>query len=54
MTAVIGLSHGLLGRDSCQGFYFARPMSSSSLDALIQRPANGNPRLPAIATTTKA
>lgn len=25
-----------LGSDSCQGFYFARPMAASSLDALLQ------------------
>jgi diguanylate cyclase (GGDEF)-like protein len=39
-----------LGCDSCQGFYFARPMSPSSLEALIQDHADGNARLPAPAT----
>jgi diguanylate cyclase (GGDEF)-like protein len=28
-----------LGSDSCQGFYFARPMPATSFDALIQDPA---------------
>jgi diguanylate cyclase (GGDEF)-like protein len=28
-----------LGCDSCQGYYFARPMPASSLDRLIRRPA---------------
>jgi diguanylate cyclase (GGDEF)-like protein len=37
-----------LGSDSCQGFYFARPMPASSLDALIQRQGSGSDRhLPA-------
>jgi diguanylate cyclase (GGDEF)-like protein len=40
-----------LGCDSCQGFYFAAPMSPSDLDTLIQRPANGHTRLPALAAT---
>jgi diguanylate cyclase (GGDEF)-like protein len=36
-----------LGSDACQGFYFARPMLASSLDALIQTQADGtNPHLP--------
>ena len=36
-----------LGCNSCQGFYFARPMSASSLEALIQRQAaESNPHLP--------
>jgi diguanylate cyclase (GGDEF)-like protein len=39
-----------LGSDSCQGFYFARPMRASSLDALFQPQTDGgNPRLPAFA-----
>jgi diguanylate cyclase (GGDEF)-like protein len=38
-----------LGSDSCQGFYFARPMRASSLDVLFQPQADGgNPRLPAL------
>jgi diguanylate cyclase (GGDEF)-like protein len=37
----------LLGCDSCQGFYFARPMPASTLDTLIQRCAHGtHPHLP--------
>jgi diguanylate cyclase (GGDEF)-like protein len=37
-----------LGSDSCQGFYFARPMPASNLDALIQHQAYGSvPHLPA-------
>jgi EAL domain-containing protein (putative c-di-GMP-specific phosphodiesterase class I) len=36
-----------LGSDACQGFYFARPMPATSLQALIGHPAGGsNPRLP--------
>jgi predicted signal transduction protein with EAL and GGDEF domain len=36
-----------LGCDSCQGFYFARPMTSTNLDALIHNPVDGsNPHLP--------
>jgi EAL domain-containing protein (putative c-di-GMP-specific phosphodiesterase class I) len=30
-----------LGCDSCQGFYFARPMPAAGLAALIQRRADG-------------
>ncbi len=30
-----------LGSDLCQGFYFARPMIATSIDALIQRQADG-------------
>jgi cyclic di-GMP phosphodiesterase Gmr len=38
-----------LGCDSCQGFYFARPMSGTSLEALIQQQTNGSdPHLPAL------
>ena len=37
-----------LGCDSCQGFYFARPMSASSIETLIDHPANGSTRLPAL------
>jgi len=40
-----------LGSDACQGFYFARPMSASSLDALIHHQSDaGNPRLPTLTT----
>ena len=36
-----------LGSDSCQGYYFARPMAAASLYALIQREAHGSSlRLP--------
>jgi EAL domain-containing protein (putative c-di-GMP-specific phosphodiesterase class I) len=36
-----------LGCDSCQGFYFARPMAAASLEELIRDHANGGvPRLP--------
>ena len=36
-----------LGSDFCQGFYFAQPMPTLSLDALIRRNGDGsNPRLP--------
>jgi EAL domain-containing protein (putative c-di-GMP-specific phosphodiesterase class I) len=36
-----------LGCDSCQGFYFARPMPAASLEALIRDQASGaRPRLP--------
>ena len=42
-----------LGTDSCQGFYFARPMLASSVDDLIHRAAGGgNPHLPAASTST--
>jgi diguanylate cyclase (GGDEF)-like protein len=42
-----------LASDSCQGFYFARPMSGESLAALIRDHTNGSsPRLPAPATAT--
>ena len=37
-----------LGCDSCQGYYFAPPMSADDLDTLIQqRVAGGTVRLPA-------
>jgi EAL domain-containing protein (putative c-di-GMP-specific phosphodiesterase class I) len=37
--------------DSCQGFYFARPMSAASLAALIRTDSNApGLRLPAPAT----
>jgi len=37
-----------LGCDACQGFYFAAPMTASSLNRLIQRRREGNPQyLPA-------
>jgi diguanylate cyclase (GGDEF)-like protein len=36
-----------LGCDFCQGFYFARPMSVSSLDTLIRRGNGSPPPLPA-------
>jgi diguanylate cyclase (GGDEF)-like protein len=40
-----------LGSDSCQGFYFAKPMLASSVDDLIHRVADGgNPHLPAAAS----
>jgi diguanylate cyclase (GGDEF)-like protein len=42
-----------LASDSCQGFYFARPMSSERLATLIRDHTNGSsPRLPAPATAT--
>ena len=35
-----------LGCDSCQGFYFARPMTAAKLDTLIQQvPATGGGHL---------
>jgi EAL domain-containing protein (putative c-di-GMP-specific phosphodiesterase class I) len=37
-----------LGCDSCQGYYFARPMSAASLDTLIEHSPNGTTRLPAL------
>jgi diguanylate cyclase (GGDEF)-like protein len=37
-----------LGSDSCQGYYFARPMSGDGIDALIERRVDGyNQLLPA-------
>ncbi len=43
-----------LGSDFCQGFYFARPILASSVDALIQDQADaGNPLLP-VATIPSA
>jgi FOG: EAL domain len=39
-----------LGCDSCQGYYFARPMSADDLDTLIQRSVAGETvHLPALA-----
>jgi len=39
-----------LGSDSCQGFYFAHPMSGENIDALIERRVDGfNQFLPALA-----
>jgi EAL domain-containing protein (putative c-di-GMP-specific phosphodiesterase class I) len=43
-----------LGCDSCQGFYFARPMSASNLEALIHDNASPNLCLPARATRINA
>ena len=37
-----------LGSDACQGFYFAKPMRASTLDALLHQPSHGRPRLPAL------
>ena len=38
-----------LGCDSCQGFYFARPMTARHLDTLIEHPANtSSPHLPVL------
>jgi diguanylate cyclase (GGDEF)-like protein len=37
-----------LGSDCCQGFYFAHPMSASSIDSLIHDGNGSNPRLPHI------
>jgi diguanylate cyclase (GGDEF)-like protein len=43
-----------LGSDSCQGFYFAKPMPAASLDALIQQHSTGSyPYLPQLATVTR-
>jgi diguanylate cyclase (GGDEF)-like protein len=42
-----------LGSDSCQGFYFARPMSGGKIDALIERRVDGsNQLLPALVRQT--
>ena len=47
-----------LGCDSCQGFYFARPMTATHLDALIQHPVDGSsayfPVLPELTLPTSA
>jgi diguanylate cyclase (GGDEF)-like protein len=41
-----------LGTDSCQGFYFAKPMPAANLDALIQQQSEeSNPYLPALSLT---
>jgi diguanylate cyclase (GGDEF)-like protein len=44
-----------LGTDSCQGFYFARPMPADRLDALIhQQTVASNPYLPALSLAPSA
>jgi diguanylate cyclase (GGDEF)-like protein len=49
-TAVQHQEVANLGSDSCQGFYFARPMEASRIDALIQSDGNGSsPYFPATA-----
>jgi diguanylate cyclase (GGDEF)-like protein len=43
------------GCDSCQGFYFARPMSADNLGSLMHQSVNGdNLHLPAVATKASA
>jgi diguanylate cyclase (GGDEF)-like protein len=42
-----------LGSDACQGFYFARPMLASRLDALVQHQTDGNNPLLPLAVTPK-
>jgi diguanylate cyclase (GGDEF)-like protein len=38
-----------LGSDSCQGYYFARPMPADTVDELVRQGANGHyPRLPVL------
>jgi diguanylate cyclase len=42
-----------LGCDSCQGYYFARPMPAINLDALIQPNSDGTSKcLPALVGRT--
>ena len=44
-----------LGCDSCQGYYFARPMSADALDTLIrQRAAGDTVYLPALTAAAGA
>jgi diguanylate cyclase (GGDEF)-like protein len=44
-----------LGTDSCQGFYFARPMPAANVDALIHwQPESRNPYLPALSLTASS
>jgi EAL domain-containing protein (putative c-di-GMP-specific phosphodiesterase class I) len=44
-----------LGCDSCQGFYFARPMSADDLDTLMHHhDTTGNLRLPLLTTAPAA
>jgi diguanylate cyclase (GGDEF)-like protein len=44
-----------LGCDSCQGYYFARPMSADDVDTLMQHhDATGNLRLPVLTTAPAA
>jgi EAL domain-containing protein (putative c-di-GMP-specific phosphodiesterase class I) len=41
-----------LGSDSCQGFYFAQPMSAADIDVLVEHRVDGSRQsLPALATT---
>ncbi len=44
-----------LGSDCSQGFYFARPMPATGIDALIQRQVDGKTtRLPSLITTNNS
>jgi len=38
-----------LGPDSCQGYYFGRPMPADTVDELVRQGASGHyPRLPVL------